>query len=95
MDGAKEALPTNDLFPFRYHFLRFTMKEVGQDKTLWTMKEKRTTGMEMNEKHCGHGRLLHALEYIFCFFLLHDARKTDDGAVCIGVFIYSWDGILV
>lgn len=38
------------------------------------------------------GRLWHALEY-FCFVLLHDARKTDDGAVCIGNF--TWDGILV
>ena len=31
MDGAKEALPTSDLFPFRYHFLRFTMSWTRQD----------------------------------------------------------------
>lgn len=52
MDGAKEALPTSDLFPFRYHFLRFTMKEVGQDKDI--MDNER-------EENYGHGNEREAL----------------------------------
>jgi hypothetical protein len=47
----KEALPTSDLFPLSlFIFLRFTMKEVGQDimdneREAREMKEMRTMGM--------------------------------------------------
>lgn len=57
----------------------------NEREALWT------TGNERDENY-GHGDSCTRLS-IFFFVLLHDARKTDDGAVCIGIFI--WDGILV